>query len=310
MQDAHRISSFLEAMRAERGAAENTIQAYARDLLDYSRFLKTRNADLDTAGRAEIEGYLAGLDDQGLAAATRARRLSSLRQLHRFLYEENLRPDDPAQRMSGPRRGRKLPNTLTEAQVDALLEAARAPVGDARNGGGPDVRLICLMEVLYATGMRVSELVSLPVGAVRGDPRMVLVKGKGGRERMSPLSAPARDALIDWLKVRDAVEDEKRLAGGAVSPFLFPARGKAGHLSRIRFYQIIKDLSVKAGLDPAKVSPHTMRHAFATHLLANGADLRSIQQLLGHADVSTTEIYTHVQEERLKQLVFEKHPLA
>lgn len=306
MQDAHRISSFLEAMRAERGAAENTILAYARDLLDYSGFLTPRNKDIDTAGRAEIEAYLAGLDDQGLAASTRARRLSALRQLYRFLYEEGLRGDDPAQRMSGPRRGRKLPNTLTEAEVDALLDAARAPVGDA----GPDLRLICLMEVLYATGMRVSELVALPVGAVRGDPRMVLVKGKGGRERMSPLSPPARDALVDWLKLRDSVEDEKRQAGGTVSPFLFPARGRAGHLSRIRFYQIIKDLSAKAGLDPKKVSPHTMRHAFATHLLANGADLRSIQQLLGHADVSTTEIYTHVQEERLKQLVFEKHPLA
>lgn len=293
-------------MRAERGAAENTVLAYARDLLDYSGFLTPLNKDIDTAGRAEIEAYLAGLDDQGMAASTRARRLSALRQLYRFLYEEGLRSDDPAQRMTGPRRGRKLPNTLTEAEVDALLDTARAPVGDA----GPDVRLVCLMEVLYATGMRVSELVALPVSAVRGDPRMVLVKGKGGRERMSPLSPPARDALIDWLKLRDAVEDEKRQAGGMVSPFLFPARGKTGHLSRIRFYQIIKDLSAKAGLDPTKVSPHTMRHAFATHLLANGADLRSIQQLLGHADVSTTEIYTHVQEERLKQLVFEKHPLA
>ena len=306
MQDAHRISSFLEAMRAERGAAENTIQAYARDLIDYSEFLNNRAVTLDSAGRSEIEAYLAGLDDQGMAASTRARRLSALRQLHRFLYEEGLRPDDPAQRMSGPRQGRRLPTTLTEAEVDALLDAARAPVGD----GGPDLRLICLMEVLYATGMRVSELVALPVSAVRGDPRMVLVKGKGGRERMTSLSAPARDALIEWLAARDAAETEKRLAGGAVSPFLFPARGKSGHLSRIRFYQIIKDLSVKAGLDPKKVSPHTMRHAFATHLLANGADLRSIQQLLGHADVSTTEIYTHVQEERLKKLVFEKHPLA
>ena len=294
-------------MRAERGAAENTIQAYARDLLDYSCFLTARATDLHGAARADIEAYLAGLDDQGMAASTRARRLSALRQLHRFLYEEGLRPDDPAQRMSGPRRGRKLPNTLTEAEVDALLDAARAPVGD---GGGPDLRLICLMEVLYATGMRVSELVALPVAAVRGDPRMVLVKGKGGRERMTPLSAPARDALVEWLAARDAAEDEKRQAGGTVSPFLFPARGKAGHLSRIRFYQIIKDLSARAGLDPKKISPHTMRHAFATHLLAHGADLRSIQQLLGHADVSTTEIYTHVQEERLKKLVFENHPLA
>lgn len=306
MQDAHRISGFLEAIRAERGAAENTIQAYARDLVDYSSFLKRQAFTVDDAGHPEIEAYLTNLDDQGMAASTRARRLSSLRQLHRFLYEEGLRTDDPAQRMTGPPRGRKLPNTLSEAEVDALLDAARAPVGD----GGPDLRLICLMEVLYATGMRVSELVALPVGAVRGDPRMILVKGKGGRERMTPLSAPARDALVDWLVVRDGIENEKRQAGGSVSAFLFPARGKSGYLSRIRFYQIIKELSVKAGLDPAKVSPHTMRHAFATHLLANGADLRSIQQLLGHADVSTTEIYTHVQEERLKQLVFQKHPLA
>jgi len=208
--------------------------------------------------------------------------------------------------MTGPRKARKLPKTLSEAEVDALLAAARAPVGKA----GPDLRLICMMELLYATGMRVSELVSLPVAAARGDPRMILVKGKGGRERMTPLSPPARDALAAWLAARDAAEDEARMAGKRPSPFLFPAGGKAGHLTRIRFYQIIKDLSVRAGISPEKVSPHTMRHAFATHLLAHGADLRSIQQLLGHADVSTTEIYTHVQEERLKQLVFEKHPLA
>lgn len=293
-------------MRAERGAAENTVLAYARDLTAYAEHLAGSGAGIETAERGHIETYLAALEAEGLAATTRARRLSSLRQLHRFLYEEGLRTDDPAQRMTGPRKARKLPKTLSEGEVDALLAAARVPVGKA----GPDLRLICMMELLYATGMRVTELVSLPVAAARGDPRMILVKGKGGHERMAPLSHPARDALAAWLSARDAAEDEARMAGKRSSPFLFPAGGKAGHLTRIRFYQIIKDLSVRAGISPEKVSPHTMRHAFATHLLAHGADLRSIQQLLGHADVSTTEIYTHVQEERLKQLVFEKHPLA
>ena len=295
------ISGFLEAMRAERGAADNTISAYARDLADYAGFLERRGEDLVSAGRGALEAWLTSFDDQGLAPATRARRLSSARQLHRFLYEDGLRTDDPSARLTGPRKARSLPKTLSESAVDGMLASTRAR---------GDVRLICLMELIYATGMRVSELVTLPVAAVRGDPRMILVRGKGGRERMVPLSPPARDALAVWLDQRDAVEDAGRAEGKPPSAFLFPSNGKKGHLTRERFFQMVKGLAVEAGIDPTQVSPHTLRHAFATHLLANGADLRAIQQLLGHADVSTTEIYTHVQEERLRALVTEKHPLA
>lgn len=288
-------------MRAERGAADNTVAAYARDLRDYANFAAAREGALSTADRDMLERWLASLADQGLSAATRARRLSSARQFHRFLFEDGWRDDDPAARLAGPRKKRALPKTLTTDQVDALLTTAR-------NRG--DARLNCLMEMLYATGMRATELVALPVAAVRGDPRMLLVRGKGGKERMTPLSPPSRAALSTWLLERDAAEDASRKKGGAPSPFLFPSNGKKRHLTRERLFQIIKALSLEAGLDPSRVSPHTLRHAFATHLLANGADLRSIQQLLGHADVSTTEIYTHVQEERLKALVLEKHPLA
>lgn len=295
------IAGFLEAMRAERGAADNTISAYARDLGDYAAHAAARGVALEDAGRDMIESWLAALADLGLAPATRSRRLSAVRQFHRFLYEDGLRADDPAARLSGPRKARRLPKTLTGGQVDALLGAARAK---------GDLRLICLMEMLYATGMRASELVALPVAAVRGDPRMALVKGKGGKERMTPLSPRARAAVADWLAARDAADTERRGKGGAPSPFLFPSSSKSGHLTRVRFFQLVKALAAEAGIDPAAVSPHTVRHAFATHLLANGADLRSIQQLLGHADVSTTEIYTHVQEERLKALVLKKHPLS
>ncbi|MGB0505947.1 MAG: site-specific tyrosine recombinase XerD [Pikeienuella sp.] len=298
--DKRRISAFLEAMRAERGAAENTVLAYARDLNDYADVVAARGSDLLNADRADIEAYLAGLEAQGMSAATRARRLSSLRQLHRFLYEDGEREDDPSSRLTGPRKKRSLPKTLSVEQVDALLTATRLP----NKRGEPDLRLICLMELLYATGMRVSELVELPVAAAMGDPRMILVRGKGGKERLTPLSQTARAALMAWVKVRAA---DKVMAKSA---WLFPSRGAKGHLTRVRFYQMLKDLAVRAGIMPSAVSPHTLRHAFATHLLANGADLRSIQHLLGHADISTTEIYTHVQEERLKQLVHAKHPLA
>lgn len=298
---ARLIAGFLEAMRAERGAADNTVAAYARDLEDYAAHAAARGATLLEAERAMIESWLASLADRGFARSTRARRLSAVRQFHRFLYQDGLRGDDPAARLTGPGTTRRLPKTLSIEDVDALLAAARAK---------DDARLTCLMEVLYATGMRVSELVSLPAAAVRGEPRMVLVRGKGGRERMTPLSAPARAALVSWLAERDAAEAHAREAGRAPSPFLFPSGSKKGHLTRERFFQIVKEIAAAAGLSPAAVSPHTIRHAFATHLLANGADLRSIQQLLGHADVSTTEIYTHVQEERLKALVLEKHPLS
>ncbi|MCK4862551.1 MAG: tyrosine recombinase [Rhodobacteraceae bacterium] len=289
-------------MQAEQDAAINTLNAYGRDLKDFVGFLDRKKLTPEVAGRADIEKYLIELEAIGLAKSTRARRLSSIRQLYRFAFTEGWRNDDPAAQIRGPKRGRHLPTTLSEADVLTLLNKARAfgktPLDKLRN--------TCLMEILYATGLRVTELVSLPVAATRGDPRMILVRGKGGRERMVPLSPPAREALADWLLVRDSDLTEKH----AKSAFLFPSRGKKGHITREAFFLFIKNLALVSGLDPKGVSPHTLRHAFATHLLANGADLLSIQVLLGHADVSTTEIYTHVLEERLKELVLNKHPLA
>ncbi len=300
-----RIATFLEAQAAELGASENTLLAYARDLRDYAGWLAGRS-DMLAAGQADIESYLIGLDADGMSKATRARRLSAIKQFYRFAFEESWRDDNPAVRIKGPGREKRLPKTLSEDEVDRLL-------GAARDQGRHDDRLrnTCLMELLYATGMRVSELVTLPVVAARGDPRMLLIRGKGGKERMVPLSPPARDALAVWLKRWGEIEDMGRVEKGkAVSTFLFPSRGKAGHLTRHRFYVLIKELAVAAGVSSGKVTPHTLRHAFATHLLARGADLRAIQTLLGHADVATTEIYTHVLDERLKELVLEHHPLA
>ena len=300
-----RISTFLEAQAAELGAAENTLLAYSRDLKDFASWMTSRGGVL-AAAQSDIESYLIGLDADGMSRATRARRLSAIKQFFRFAFEEGWRSDNPAVQIKGPGREKRLPATLSENEVDALLTAARA------HGRQDDqLRNTCLMELLYATGMRVSELVSLPVSATRGDPRMLLIKGKGGKERMVPLSPPARDALAAWLARRDALEDlAKREKGAPGSAFLFPSHGKAGHLTRHRFYGLIKELAAEAGVDTTKVTPHTLRHAFATHLLANGADLRAIQTLLGHADVATTEIYTHVLDARLKELVFEHHPLT
>lgn len=299
-------AAFLEARAAEAGAARNTLAAYARDLSDFAGWLDARGLDPASAAEPEIEAYLAALGAQGLAAATRARRLSAIRQLYAFAVEEGLRSDNPAARLSGPARARRLPATLTEAEVEALLQAAR------RHGRNADERLrnTCLMELLYATGMRVSELVSLPMAAARGDPQMLLVRGKGGKERMVPLTPPARDALAAWLAARDRAEDAARARGRPASAHLFASRSGAGHLTRHRFYALIKELAVAAGIAPSKVTPHVLRHAFATHLLAHGADLRAIQTMLGHADVSTTEIYTHVLDERLRALVEAHHPLA
>jgi integrase/recombinase XerD len=300
------IRAFLEAIRAERDAAGNTVAAYGRDLLDYSDFLARRGSSLATATRAEIEAFMEDLALRGLARTTRARRLAAIRQFHRMAFLEGWRADDPASLLKGPRKARRLPQSLSEDEVDRLLAAARGRTGP------PERRLrdICLMELLYATGLRVSELVALPVAAVRGDPRMILVRGKGGRDRMVPLSGPARDALAAWLACREAIEERGRREGRPASPFLFPAAGRTGHLTRRRFLDIVKGLALEAGLDPAAISPHTLRHAFATHLLAHGADLRVIQTLLGHASVATTEIYTHVLDHRLRELVLEKHPLA
>lgn len=299
-------AAFLEARAAEAGAAANTLAAYARDLADFADWLDRRGLALGTAAERDVETYLAALDARGLATATRARRLSAIRQLFAFAAREGLRADDPAARIRGPGRAQRLPATLTEAEVEALLQAARGLGRGARDR----LRNTCLMEVLYATGMRVSELVSLPVAAARGDPEMLLVRGKGGKERMVPLSPPARAALREWLEARERAEDAARAEGRPASAWLFPSRSDAGHLTRHRFYLLIKELAVAAGVSPARVTPHVLRHAFATHLLANGADLRAIQTMLGHADISTTEIYTHVLDERLRALVETHHPLA
>lgn len=305
--EARWIQAFLEAQTAELDAAPNTCLAYARDLKDFAGWLAARRTGLAAATRRDVEAYLVHCDAQGLAVATRARRLSAIRQLYRFAFEEGLRTDNPAIQIRGPGRARRLPGTLTEAEVDRLIAAARA------HGRTEAERLrnACLMELLYATGMRVSELVSLPVAAARGDPAMLLVRGKGGKERMVPLSRPARDALAVWLAELDRADAlALRERGTPPSRHLFPSTGKEGHLTRHRFHALVKDFAVKAGVSPAAVTPHTLRHAFATHLLANGADLRSIQTLLGHADVSTTEIYTHVLDARLRELVLGHHPLA
>ena len=296
------IQAFLEAQAAELDAARNTQLAYGRDLKDFARWLGGRGSGFEAAQRADVEDYLVHCDAQGLSRATRARRLSSIRQLYRFAFEEGWRADNPAIQIRGPGRDRRLPKSLSEEEVDRMLEAA-STIG---RGAADRARNVCLMQVLYATGMRVTELVSLPAAAARGDPRWLLIRGKGGRERLVPLSPPAREATAAWLAIRDAAQEAARDR----SPFLFPSPSREGYLTRHRFYMLIKEIAVAAGVDPAKVTPHTLRHAFATHLLARGADLRAIQTLLGHADIATTEIYTHVLDERLKALVLERHPLA
>lgn len=293
------IELYLEAFSAERNAAPNTLEAYARDLMDLADFLHPEN-DFSNAARSDIEDYLVALDKQGLAATTRARRLSAIKQFFRFLFLEGLRTDDPAAQISGPGKHQRLPHSMSEEDVDRLLAQVH------KEGPKPLIRArnIALIELLYATGLRISELVSLPLAATRGDPRMILVRGKGGRERMVPLSEPARDAVSEWLEHRKSLKTAK------ASAFLFPAGGKLGHLTRQTVFLMLKDMAAAAGLDPTHISPHAVRHAFATHLLAHGADLRAIQTLLGHADVATTEIYTHILEDRLKELVLNKHPLA
>jgi integrase/recombinase XerD len=300
------ISAFLEAMAAELDAAENTLLAYGRDLKAFAGFLDGRGGGFATATKADIEAFMVDGELAGLAVSTRARRLSAVKQLYRFAVEEGWRADNPALRITGPGKARTLPKTLSEAEVTRLLDAAR---GHGRSAADR-VRNTCLMELLYATGMRVSELVGLPAAAGRGDPRMLLVRGKGGKERMVPLSPPARAALALWLRLRDEAQAAARTRGAKPSPFLFPSSGKDGHLTRHRFHGLIKEIAVAAGVSPDAVTPHRLRHAFATHLLAHGADLRAIQTLLGHADISTTEIYTHVLDERLKELVLAHHPLA
>ena len=305
--DPRWIASFLEAQAAEAGAARNTILSYGRDLNDFAGFLQAKGLGFATLTREDIETYLIRCEADGLAKSTRARRLSAIRQLYRFAYEEGWRSENPAIRISGPGKDKRLPKTLSVEEVDALLEAAR----DRGRTAPEQIRNRALMELLYATGMRVSELVTLPVAAARGNPAMLLVRGKGGKERMVPLSPPAREAVRDWLTARDAAEEDARVKRRVPpSKFLFPSTGKEGHLTRQGFHALLKEIAVMAGISPARVTPHVLRHAFATHLLQGGADLRVIQTLLGHADLSTTEIYTHVLDERLKELVLSHHPLA
>jgi integrase/recombinase XerD len=302
----HWIETFLEAIQAEQDASDNTVMAYARDLQEFEAFLKKSRQNFKSATRNDVENYIVSLETRGMAASTRARRLSAVRQLFRFAFEEGWRDNDPSSQIKGPRKTKHLPDTLSEDQVDRMLNAA------LKTGRSKSDRLrnTCLMQLLYATGMRVSELVSLPVAAMRGNPEMLFIKGKGGKERMVPLSPPAKMATAAYLADLDQMQELDRKKGKPASRFLFPSNGKLGHLTRIRFYTLVKEIAGNAGVDPNTVTPHTLRHAFATHLLAGGADLRVIQMLLGHADVATTEIYTHVLDEKLKSLVLDHHPLA
>jgi integrase/recombinase XerD len=303
--DERLIGLYLDMLAAERGAGSNTLAAYERDLRDLSAYLKQARRSVAGADTTDLRAYLEELSRRGLRAATAARRLSAIRQLYRFLYAEGHRKDDPAAVLEGPKRQRPLPKILTIAEVDHLLRVAArcdpaAPLGVRLRAA----RLTCLLEVLYATGLRVSELVALPITAARRDARFVVVRGKGNKERIVPLNEAARRATADYLAVLAAS------ARDAKSKWLFPSFGESGHLTRQHLGRELKSLARAAGLRAERVSPHVLRHAFASHLLHNGADLRVVQTLLGHADISTTQIYTHVLEERLKGMVRDLHPLA
>jgi integrase/recombinase XerD len=310
--DAKLTNLFLDMLAAEQGAGDNTLDAYRRDLTDFSEFLAPHGQDFAGAGTQALRDYLADLDGRGFKSSSVARRLSAIRHLFRFLLNERIRSDDPAAILSGPRRGRGLPKVLSIADVDRLLVRAKA-LADAPEASAPQrlraLRLYCLLEVLYATGLRVSELVALPLSASRRDARMIVVRGKGDKERLVPLNEPSRQAMAGYLAAMAALKPENK-KNTASSKWLFPSFGESGHLTRQHFARDLKELAAAAGLAPRLVSPHVLRHAFASHLLHNGADLRIVQTLLGHTDISTTQIYTHVVEERLKSLVRDLHPLA
>jgi integrase/recombinase XerD len=312
------IALFLDMLAAERGAGVNTLTAYGRDLADFSAHLGALQRPVATATTDDVRRYLGQLNKRGLAAASVARRLSAIRQLYRFLYAEGRRHDDPTAILEGPKRGRTVPKVLSIAEVDRLLAAARV-AGDQPKLSAADrlraVRLTCLIEVLYATGLRVSELVTLPASAAERQARMLIVRGKGGKERLVPLNEAAKQAMRDYLALLAAAGPLAEAGIATASPparskWLFPSFGESGHLTRQHFARELKSLAAAAGLRAEQVSPHVLRHAFASHLLHNGADLRMVQTLLGHADISTTQIYTHVLEERLKSLVRDLHPLA
>jgi integrase/recombinase XerD len=290
--------AFLEMMAVERAASALTLKAYGADLADLAAFLAGRGQGLENAGAPDIEAYFTCLGARGLAPATAQRRRAAVRQFYRFVLGEGWSADDPSRRLTSARRGRPLPKVLTRAEMEALLAAAATP--DAAGA-----RLTALIELAYAAGLRVSELTSLTLAAAASDPAYLIVKGKGGKERLAPLGEAARAAIRAWLPHRRAA-----LAKGRESPWLFPSRGRGGRLTARRFAQLLAETAIAAGIDPDKVSPHVLRHAFATHLLEGGAELRIVQTLLGHADIATTQIYTHVAQDRLTEIVHTRHPLA
>jgi integrase/recombinase XerD len=302
MSDRSRIEAFLEMMSAERGAAANTLDAYARDLADASEFCA---GDLSSATGRDLAAWQADLSARGMAASTSARKLSAARRFFRFLFEEGDRKDDPTARIDGPKTSREVPDVLSRDELGQLIDAC-----------GDDVRLKCLVELLYGAGLRASELVSLTLGSLprrkgaRWVTQDIIIRGKGGKERLCPLGGPALTSLSDWLAVREDSLPQGSLARGRAEPFLFPSRGKQGHLTRRRLGQLLDALALAANLNPARVHPHALRHAYATHLLQGGADLRSVQTLLGHADIATTQIYTHVLTDELAELLETSHPLA
>ena len=308
--------AFLEMMSVERAAAKNTLTAYARDLADASGFLAGRGRDLADASAEDVEAYFTALGERGLSPATASRRRAAVRQFYRFVLGETWRADDPSRRVEAPRKGRSLPKVLTRAEVDRLIAAAGAKDGAANGApnGAPNsapnsaqgLRLACMVELAYASGLRISELTGLSLAALARDPAYLIVKGKGGKERLAPLNDAARAAVKAYLAVRPGFMPK----GQKANPWLFPSRGKEGRLTPRRFAQLLDEAAADAGIDPARVSPHVLRHAFATHLLEGGADLRVVQTLLGHADIATTQIYTHVAGERLREVVETRHPLA
>src|SRR6195952_1665882 len=310
--DAQLTNLFLDMLAAEQGAGDNTLDAYRRDLSDFSSFLARGNSSFFVAQTQALRDYLGDLDTRGFKSSSAARRLSAMRHLFRFLLNERIRSDDPAAILSGPKRGRSLPKVLSIADVDRLLVRAKT-FADAPEASVLQrlraLRLYCLLEVLYATGLRVSELVALPLSAARRDARMIVVRGKGNKERLVPLNEPSKQAMADYLAAVET-QKQKKAKNAVTTKWLFPSFGESGHLTRQHFALDLKELAAAAGIPPRLVSPHVLRHAFASHLLHNGADLRIVQTLLGHTDISTTQIYTHVVEERLKSLVRDLHPLG
>ena len=292
--------AFLEMMAVERAAAKNTITAYGKDLADASGYLAGRGRDLGDATAEDIEAYFAALGARGLSPATASRRRAAVRQFYRFVLGEGWRADDPSRRVDAPKRGRPLPKVLSREEVNAIIAAASA------KDGAQGLRIGCVVELIYASGLRISELTALPLAALARDPAYLMITGKGGKDRLAPLNAAARKAVKAYLEVRKVFLPKGDLA----NPWLFPSRGKAGRMTPRRFAQLLDEAAADAGIDPARVSPHVLRHAFATHLLEGGADLRVVQKLLGHADIATTQIYTHVAGDRLAQVVASKHPLS